>query len=98
MKNDKLVFDDYFLVEDKEIEELGNLMILREIHSAMIDELKIKILAKHDQDKVSNGKVFITKTIKKGAIPYSKIQEVQELDLEQYRGKEVETITVRLKK
>jgi len=60
---------------------------LKKQEKQLMDNLKI---LSHQHDSKGGGFLF-SKIMRKGSVQYSKIPELQNVDLEPYRGKEIES-------
>lgn len=89
---------DYLVIDDPIMLELGMAKDLVKIYQDLVDKHLEALLEKYKHKLITNGLISIVKSSRKGSIPYSKLEEVKALDLEKYRGKDTEVVTVRIKK
>lgn len=84
---------DYFVVEDEKLISLAEeykekLAIYNELGD-WLSEAKSYLTDKMEHDINLIGSLKIQKVVRKGTVQYSKIPELQEIDLDQYRGDDV---------
>jgi hypothetical protein len=77
------------------IKELQKLIDAREQE---IKDFAETLLSKYSADKLEGGGLIFEKIVRQGSIDYSKVNELKNIDLEQYRKKPITFIQVKEQK
>jgi len=86
---------DFHSPEDARFNQLFNLKLQMEKTKEEFDQLKEKLATEYSHFKrIRTSGITMIRTLRKGVVNYSKVPELKGLDLEQYRGKSSETVTV----
>jgi putative phage-type endonuclease len=89
---------DYFTPQnDERFLDLQGLKEQLDFMQAKYDALKASVTdAYKDHKRVKYGNVTITRSVRKGNIDYKKVPVLKGIDLEKYRGRSTEVVTVRI--
>lgn len=90
---------DFITIEDTKLLQLLQLKTLIDRSQKQFDILKNEIDFEYKTLQRFKGHgIKCVRSIRKGSIPYSKLDEVRKLDLEKYRSKDTEILTIRTDK
>jgi hypothetical protein len=90
---------DYFNCDDLLFVDLRAQKKILDDAQAQYDLIKNQLAEKYkEQRRIKGHGVLLMRSLRRGSIPYSKCPEVQALDLEKYRGKSSEVVTVKVTK
>lgn len=87
--------NDFHMIDDPRFLELADLKRLMDTSSKAFDEYKKELLAEYQSiRRIKSGGLKVTRSTRKGNIQYARIDVLNSVDLEKYRAKPSETVTV----
>lgn len=89
---------DYVTPEDSRFEMLRELKLKMDQFSDEFETLKGELAKEYTHPRIKAGGVLFIRSFRKGNVQYAKVPELKGLDLELYRGKSFETVSVKLEK
>jgi putative phage-type endonuclease len=89
---------DFYSPDDERFKKLFELKLQADHASDEFDKLKAILAAEYNHRRIKASGILMFRSVRKGNIQYGKIPDLKNIDLEQYRGKAIETISVKLEK
>lgn len=89
---------DFVEVQDERFFRLRDIKETISGLESQFEDLKKSLVSTYDFPRIRCGNITMVKSLRKGNVNYSKIPELQGLDLEKYRGKASSVVTVRVGK
>lgn len=91
--------DTHIVEDDPRFEELQAARAALDQAEAYFEKLKKTIAKTYEKHRrIRCGEITFTRSLRKGNVQYAKIPELKAIDLDQYRGAPIETVTVRFGK
>jgi putative phage-type endonuclease len=92
-----LTDEDYLIVQDQEFEEIKKVKEEIARLDSRFEDLKTLLMNRYKENKrVKCNGVSLVRTLRKGNINYKGIEVLKEIDLEKYRGKPSEVVTIKV--
>lgn len=89
---------DYVSPDDSRFSKLRDLKLQMDHASEQFEQLKEILAKEYTHPRIKAAGLLMIRSFRKGNVQYAKVPELKSVDLERYRGKAVETVSVKLEK
>lgn len=89
---------DYLTPEDARFDKLKELKLQMDQFSDQFEALKVELAKEYTHPRIKAGGVLFIRSFRKGNVQYAKVPQLKGVDLDSFRGKSIETVSVKLEK